>query len=166
MIAPPYAPTLGELIREVAAAMPSSATPAEIAVAVIDQAGDELAHQYLLELMTATVYTRLAQSRNAALNGLTPPASDAAVAARPSAKQARVRDWWATILAERVPVGNQKWKQFKDCTVDDIEMLIADRRALIASIESRIESFQKIIDAMHRHHATTAGELTADQVAL
>ena len=159
-------PSLGELIREVCVVMPSSATPSEIAQAVIDKAGEELSRQYLLELMTATVYTRLAQFRNAALSGGWTATGNTASPAKPSAKQARVRDWWSTVLDERVPVGNREWKKLRDCTVNDIELLIADRMALIANIESRVSGFQKIIDAMKRNRVTTVGQLTADQVAL
>jgi hypothetical protein len=156
------APTLGELIREVAATMPSEATPHEIALAVIDKAGDELARSYLLELVTATVYTKLAQSRNAALNASRTPTAPS----KPSAKQARVRDWWTGFLAERVPVGDKNWKQISDCTVEDLQVLIDYRVRDVVSIQARIADYQKIIDAMRRHNATTAGELTADQVTL
>ena len=50
--------------------------------------------------------------------------------------------------------------------MNDIELLIADRMALIANIESRVSGFQKIIDAMKRNRVTTVGQLTADQVSL
>lgn len=159
-------PTLSELIREVAATMPSSATPSDIAQAVINKAGDDLARQYLLELVTATVYTRLAQSRNAALSGSWTATNSPPPTAKPSAKQARVRDWWSGVLSKRVPVGEGEWKEIRDCTVTDIEYLIADRRARIASIETRIGNYQKIIDAMNQYQATTVGQLTADQVTL
>lgn len=159
-------PSLGELINKMCEVMPSSATPSEIAQAVIDKAGEEMSRLYLLELMTATVYTRLAQSRNAALSGGWTTASGPTPTAKPSAKQARVRDWWSEVLSKRVPVGEGEWKEIRDCTVTDIEYLIADRRARIASIETRIGNYQKIIDAMNQHRATTVGQLTADQVSL
>lgn len=147
---------LNQLIRDVAESAADDAGPVEIAQAAIDKAGDELAGQFLLDLVSALVPTILGAQRRGAMGGN----------GGRSPKLERRRSWWARALQSRVAVGGGEWKRLGDCTVDDLRSCIADRESFISSVRGQIEGYEKLIAAMQEHAADTVGELTAEQVEL
>lgn len=148
---------LYQLIRDVSGTLPDAATPADIAQAVIDKAGDDLAKQFLLELITAMVGDVLRLDRRAGLN---------AGRHSGSKKVARRRDWWARTLQTRVAVGGGQWKRLGECTVDDLRHCILERQLLITQIEGQISNYGGLIASMEKHGVAVVGELTEDQVNL
>lgn len=153
--------SLGQLIRDVSEHMDADARPEEIAQAVIDKAGDDLASVFLLELVTEAVRNTLSGQRRGALSQ--GGSSDGGTF---SHKQARVRDWWQRALNTRYPVGGGNWKLLRDCTVDDLLHCIAEREAMIERTRAQIDKLNGIVTAMREHNAATAGDLSAEQVIL
>lgn len=146
---------LRALIREVAADHPHAA-PSEIArhVAKLTPADDLI--DFYSEALTQICTQLLGHDRRQLMDG---PCDDTTGSKSPNSSKLRERrTWWANLLASRVPVG-EEWKQLGDCTVDDLQFCIDERRAHIAGVEKQINNFEHLIHLMEANGAQIARDL-------
>lgn len=147
--------SLTTLIRSVADEYPD-AHPHKIARLVAERTDSADLQEFYAAALEPLVVDRLRQDRNATLNSKQGR----------SAKVERRRSWWARVLRERVHVGESKWKPLGDCTVDDLDFCIDERRHQIGALMGQIAKYETIRDAMLVHGADVVAELPEGAVEL
>ena len=146
---------LNSLIREVASEFPD-AHPHKLAKLVAERTEPELMFDFYVVALERLVADRIRLDRNATMNS----------GKSRSPKLEERRTWWARMLAERVHVGDSKWKPLGDCTVDDIDFCISERNDQVGALLGQIAKFETIRDAMLSHSVVTAAELPDGAVEL
>ena len=137
--------------------------PREIADKMIAGASVEEREQWLTEALPKFVADVLRTDRNHALaEATTSGAGNRRMPAR-SAKVAQVRDWWSRFLESRISVGGA-WKPVGAMTADDLEVVIADRRAHAAATIAQADRLAAILSLMAEHGAATVADLPRSSV--
>ena len=146
---------LTALIRSVADENPD-AHPHKIARLVAERTDPEELHGFYVVALDGLVADRIRCDRNATLNS-----RDCR-----SPKVERRRNWWARTLRERVHVGGSQWKPLGDCTVDDLDFCIDERRQQIGALMGQIAKYETIRDALLAHGADVVAALPEGAVEL
>lgn len=81
-----------------------------------------------------------------------------------SAKVGAIRAW-ARLLRKPVAVEANVWKQFGECTLDDLGFLAEDRRRNAAESVAAAERFDKYSAAMAEYGVATVADLPDDVIA-
>jgi hypothetical protein len=147
--------TLNDLIRAVSEEFPD-AHPHSLAEMVANRTTPDQLMAFYTTALQRIVSDRIRTGRNAALN---------APSGR-SPKLERRAAWQARIMAERVHVGDSKYKTIADCTIENLLYCINERRDQIAAINGQIDKFETIVAAMRLAGVETAGELPDGAVQL
>ena len=108
---------------------------------------------FYVEALAAYVADVLRADRNSALSEVTKPTSKSK-----SPKLEQRRKWWSDLLASRVAVAGKSMR-LGDCTVDDLQLCIDERRAHIAHVEGQILNYQKLIQLMTKNGARHVADL-------
>lgn len=146
---------LSDLIGAVAADFPD-AHPHKLARLVAERTDADDMFEFYVTALERVVGDRIRVSRNATLNSNS--------GRSPKVEQRRA--WWQRVLAERVHVGESKYKPIGDCTVENLLFCINERRDQIGALEGQIAKFEAIVAAMQSHGVATAGELPNGAVEL
>jgi hypothetical protein len=141
--------SLRDLVREVIAENPD-ATVQEIAEYVAKLTPEENLMDFFIEALVRIVDEILGAQRRTAL--------DKVSKGNKSAKLERRRKWWADLLASRVHVGDEL-KRLGNCTVDDLQLCVDERRNHIRLVEGQIMNYEKLMQMMVKHGARTVEEL-------
>lgn len=147
--------TLSDLIRGIGVEFPD-AHPHKLARLVAERTDPADLFEFYVTALERLVADRIRLGRNNTLNSKNGR----------SPKLAERRAWWQRVLAERVHVGESRYKPIAECTLDDFTFCIAERRDQQAALEGQIVKFQTIAAAMEQHGALTAGELPDGAVEL
>ncbi|MFL0172470.1 hypothetical protein [Mycobacterium sp. SMC-13] len=143
---------LRALVRQVIADHPG-ASVRELAEYVEKLTPKELVTDFYVEVLSCFVADVLRGDRNRALDGVTNPTGK-----NKSPKLEQRRKWWADLLASRVAVAGKSMR-LGDCTVDDLQLCIDERRAHIAHVEGQILNYQKLIQLMTKNGARHVADL-------
>lgn len=131
----------------------AGASVRELAEYVAKLTPEELAADFYVEVLIAYVSDVLRADRNSALSEVTKPTNKSK-----SPKLEQRRKWWADLLASRVAVAGKSMR-LGDCTVDDLQLCIDERRAHIAHVEGQILNYQKLIQLMTKSGARHVADL-------
>lgn len=147
--------TLNELIREVVAEYPHS-HPHDVARFVAKRTSEDDLLNFYTTAITPMVMNQIRMSRNATLNSKKGR----------SANVEDIRNWWQRLMKERVHIGDSKYVDFGDCTIENLEFCISERAEQIAALNTQIGKYQVFIDAMVAHGVERVADLPEGAVQL
>lgn len=146
---------LNALIREVVTENPE-AQASKLAHMVAERTELDDLRLFYATALEPLVHDVIRQSRNRAMNS-------------PQGRSPKVeerRSWWTRLLAQRVHVGESRWKPLGDCGVDDLEFCIGERRDQVGALLGQIAKFEAIRDALVAAGVERVAELPEGAVEL
>jgi hypothetical protein len=142
---------LNQLIRQVAADHPKAEIH-ELARFVVALTPRKSVTDFYTAALGDTIRTVLGQQRRNAFKGPEADRDETTGAPNRSAKiEERQQWWWPRLLNSRVHVGESKWMQLGECTIENLDFCIAERRGQIAGYRSQIGNFKHLISLMTTH---------------
>ncbi|WP_099021201.1 hypothetical protein [Mycolicibacterium palauense] len=149
--------SLSTLINQVIEEHPLS-NPWDVAEMVAKLTPDDDARAFYVEALVPSVRIALANKRNAAISATRRTQSGSR---RPqSSKVDRVRDAWQAALNALVAVGSNEWKPLRECTAEDLRVVIDGRMRHIESVRSQVSYYERLVDALMDQDVSTVGELS------
>jgi len=137
--------------------------PGEIAAKVAENVPAKALRPVLAEVLRDTV--RIALHSYKTWRQPSPePERDRRPSSGRSAKVGAIRDW-ARVLRQPVAVEGNVWKQFGECSADDLAFLAVDRRENAAESLAAAVRFEKYAAALDEHGAEAVADLSDEVIA-
>ncbi|WP_159080850.1 hypothetical protein [Nocardia suismassiliense] len=158
--------------------------PRQLAESVAEQIPEDRRMQVLIDMLVPQVKSMMRIQRNEAMSRAMSlrntqmldhdPRSASAPAAsfrleqsaprlKPrSAKVEGIRDWWATMLASRVHVGDSRWIALGDCGATELLFAENERRTHAEREVNRAHMYMRLRELLARYEVDTVAELPTD----
>ncbi|QAY08645.1 hypothetical protein SEA_RAJELICIA_72 [Mycobacterium phage Rajelicia] len=147
---------LAELVDNIITAE-TEVTVESLTATVLRETPDDLLEDFYAEALPFYLRTQINLTRNSAINAA---ATEVRRQPAPSRKMAAVRDYWQQELDSMIAVGDGAYKRLRDCTSADLKVAIETRLAHIQAVQSKINHYESMIEAMTLQGVETVGELS------
>ena len=130
--------------------------PRDIAEVVASRTPVEVLQAEYARMLPAEVRLVLAMQRKHVRETAKP---DRRVRGRKRTSADLVRDWWSEFREQRVHVGGAEWKRAADLTVDDLLVVVAERRSRAESLMETADQWERLGKVLESSGKATVGGL-------